>query len=219
MKLETQETISKWARIIAKLAVIACILIGFITALDLIYKLGKDSVLLKTPAKITAPKPMLGQNTLTPAVLKLFIQNSNSKVYNRLADEIVSASIKYGNKYTLSPVLIISVMYAESEFNLNAVSPVGAQGLMQVMWKTWGERLIKEGIVESPVELHDPIKNIEAGSFILREYINETKDFSLALNKYLGANSVPYKEKIGKTVGSILMIGISKEINASYKLR
>ena len=53
---------------------------------------------------------------------------------------------------------------------------------------------------------------------MLRAYLDETKDFEKALIKYLGADYAPYREKIGRTVGSILMLGISRETEASYKL-
>lgn len=164
-------------------------------------------------------KIMISNQTLNPEVLKQFVKVSNDKVYDRLAQEIVKTSISVGEEYQVSPILMIAVMYAESEFNINAVSKTGAQGLMQIQTNVWGAKLREKKIVEFPEEIYDPVKNIKAGAFVLRSYLDETKDFEKALNKYLGVDYPPYREKIGRTVGSILMLGISKEINATYKLR
>lgn len=167
--------------------------------------------------EVKTVNPMVGSDTLSPEILKLFVQSSNEKVYARLADEIVKDVIISGNKYQLSPILVLAVAQAESDFNLNAVSKAGARSLMQIQMDVWEPTLLQKGIIDLPREIFDPAKSIEAGCFVLRSYLDETQNFEKALNKYLGADYPPYREKIGRTVGTILMLGIEQEINASYK--
>jgi len=59
-------------------------------------------------------------------------------------------------KYALDPDLIRSVVAVESDFRADAVSPVGAQGLMQLMPETARELGVSDSF--------DPQQNIDAGS-------------------------------------------------------
>jgi Transglycosylase SLT domain len=70
----------------------------------------------------------------------------------------------------LDPDLINSVIHAESGFNPLAVSPKGAQGLMQLMPKTSTELGVSNAF--------DPQANVEGGTRYLRELL-ERYDFDL----------------------------------------
>jgi len=74
------------------------------------------------------------------------------------------------------PNLVLSIMATESDFNPNAVSNVGAMGLMQVMphWKK----------VLNLQELTDPEVSIHAGIQILSFYLQMYRDMELALTAY-----------------------------------
>jgi membrane-bound lytic murein transglycosylase MltF len=82
-------------------------------------------------------------------------------------DEVVHAA---SGRYHLDPDLINSVIHAESGFNPKAVSPKGAQGLMQLMPQT-ASRL---GVANS----FDPGDNLEGGTRYLRELL-ERYNFDL----------------------------------------
>jgi hypothetical protein len=72
--------------------------------------------------------------------------------------------------YQLDPDLVASVIRAESGFNVKAVSPKGAQGLMQLMPGTASQLGVQNAF--------DPKANVEAGTRYLRELL-ERYNFDL----------------------------------------
>ena len=83
-----------------------------------------------------------------------------------LADVVQSAS----GRYRLDPDLVNSVIKAESGFNVRAVSPKGAQGLMQLMPGTASQLGVPNAF--------DPQANVEGGTKYLRELL-ERYNFDL----------------------------------------
>lgn len=81
--------------------------------------------------------------------------------------ELVNES---SGRYRLDPDLVNSVIKAESGFNVRAVSPKGAQGLMQLMPET----AMKLGVPNA----FDAQANVEGGTRYLRELL-ERYDFDL----------------------------------------
>ena len=82
-------------------------------------------------------------------------------------NELVNAA---SGMYKLDPDLVTSVIRAESGFNVHAVSPKGAQGLMQLMPQTASQLGVQNAF--------DPQANVQAGSRYLRELL-ERYDFDL----------------------------------------
>jgi len=78
----------------------------------------------------------------------------------RTLDEVIDA---VGRRNRISPDLISSVIRAESGFNPNALSPKGAQGLMQLMPETAARLGVQNTM--------DPADNIEGGTRYLRELL------------------------------------------------
>lgn len=78
--------------------------------------------------------------------------------------------------HQVDPLLVDSVIRAESNYNPNAVSPKGAEGLMQLMPTT--ARMM--GVTNS----FDPAENIEAGVKLLKQLQDLYKDDRLALAAY-----------------------------------
>ena len=93
--------------------------------------------------------------------------SANSAMQSGDLNQVVSAA---SGMYRLDPDLVTSVIRAESGFNVRAVSPKGAQGLMQLMPGT-ASRLG----VQNPF---DAQANVEAGSRYLRELL-ERYNFDL----------------------------------------
>ena len=108
-----------------------------------------------------------------------------------IADSIKNAA----RKYNLSEKLIESVIQAESNFQVDAVSPAGAQGLMQLMPAT-----AKALGVDDPFDVG---QNIDGGAGYLRRMLDRFKgDVRLALAAYNAGpgtvekynGNVPYRE-------------------------
>ena len=66
---------------------------------------------------------------------------------------------------------INKIIKIESSNNPNAVSPVGATGVMQIMPKTWNELVKKMGKNYSINDIKDRTKNIEVGSYYMNNEI------------------------------------------------
>ena len=87
--------------------------------------------------------------------------------------QMVADSAKAHN---VDPLLVHSVIQAESNYNPHAVSPKGAQGLMQLMPPTARDLGVKDSF--------DPRENIEAGVRYLKYLQDLYKDDRLALAAY-----------------------------------
>jgi soluble lytic murein transglycosylase-like protein len=89
-------------------------------------------------------------------------------------DDFVSAASSRNN---IDPDLILSVIRAESGFNPSAVSPKGAQGLMQLMPGTAALLGVQNAL--------DPATNVEGGTRYLGQLLTRYhNDLSLALAAY-----------------------------------
>lgn len=72
---------------------------------------------------------------------------------------------RIADRFSLAPDLIRSVVAAESSYDPRAVSPVGAQGLMQLMPATAQELGVSDSF--------DPQQNLEGGSRYLRQLLDK----------------------------------------------
>ena len=92
-------------------------------------------------------------------------------------DKFDQLIIKAAHKHKLDPALIKAVIKAESNFNHQAISPVGAQGLMQLMPATAYQLHVEDTF--------HPEKNIEGGVRYLSYLLNLYRgNLTLALAAY-----------------------------------
>jgi soluble lytic murein transglycosylase-like protein len=143
-----------------------------------------------TASSLSAAKPV---TSLRPSVTMPSQKQSASHERHKIEKSIQKAA----SKYNLSPGLIKGVIRAESNFQVDAVSRAGAQGLMQLMPAT-----AKELGVTKPLDID---QNIDGGSRYLRKMLDSFgDDVKLALAAYNAgpgtvrkyAGNVPYQETI-----------------------
>ena len=97
---------------------------------------------------------------------------------------LVSAAYEIGAKAKLDPTLILAIMAIESGFNPFAQSPVGAQGLMQVMTKVHTDKYENFG---GKLAAFDPVTNLRVGVKVLQECITRAGSVEGGLRYYVGA--------------------------------
>jgi soluble lytic murein transglycosylase-like protein len=172
MKIDSKIYLTKFNGILSLRVAIAVSIVFIITAAIVahadIYKyVDKEGVLhlTNTPTDHNAKYVMILREKRI-----LFQPNIDVNKY----DDLIT---KAANKFKLDSALIKAVIKAESNFNHRAVSPVGAQGLMQLMPKTASDLKVEDSF--------HPEKNIEGGARYLRYLLNTYKgDLTLALAAY-----------------------------------
>ncbi len=113
------------------------------------------------------PREVRGTLGVRPSISSTNL--SNARRYDTLIER---ASHAYG----LSPALIKAVVRTESNFQADAVSRVGAQGLMQLMPKTAAELGVRDAF--------RPSENVLAGTRYLRTMLDRYGDLRYALAAY-----------------------------------
>jgi hypothetical protein len=106
------------------------------------------------------------------------------RVAGDAANMLVSTAYSTAHEIKLDPLLILAVMAIESGLNPFAESPMGAQGLMQVMSKVHSDKFEEVGGKAAAL---NPVANIRVGSQILKDYVTRTGSVEGGLKTYVGA--------------------------------
>ena len=129
------------------------------------------------------------------------VANWISRLY-KVAPEPISALVQeawaMGQRAGLDPTLILAIMAVESSFNPFAQSPVGAQGLMQVMTSVHDDKYEAFGGRHAAF---DPVSNLRVGVQVLKECIARAGSLQEGLKHYVGAALI---ETDGGYVGKVL---------------
>lgn len=123
-----------------------------------------------------------------------------SKKY-RVAPEpltvLVAEAFEIGEKVRIDPTLILAVMAIESRFNPYAQSPVGAQGLMQVLTRVHTEKYEDFG---GKLAAFDPLSNLRVGVMVLKDCIERAGSIEGGLRYYVGAVTTDGSDYINKVM-------------------
>jgi len=116
---------------------------------------------------------------------------------------LVAEAFAVGKKAQLDPTLILAVMAIESRFNPYAQSPVGAQGLMQVLTRVHTDKYEHFG---GELAAFDPVANLRVGVKVLQDCIKQAGSTEGGLRLYVGAVSSDGAGYINKVMAEHLRI-------------
>lgn len=135
------------------------------------------------------------QQSTEEAILKL-----QPRMRHDILVKTASAINQYSNEFGVDRDIAVAIAYHESRFNPHAISPVGARGTMQVM-PFWRKDL---DFLNSYRDLHDIDKNVRAGLYIYKQYLDEfDSNEVLALLAYnRGPGTVKYHIRNGRDPGN-----------------
>jgi hypothetical protein len=112
---------------------------------------------------------------------------------------LIAEAYAIGERTHIDPALLLSIAAVESRFNPYARSPVGAEGLMQVLTRVHLDKFEAFG---GPIAAFDPITNLRVGTMVLQECIARSGGtVELGLSCYVGAVTVDgsfYLERVIK---------------------
>lgn len=118
--------------------------------------------------------------------------------FSTIADAVYVNSHKYG----FHPDIVLGIIQVESNYDPNAVSSVGAYGLMQVNLAVW-----KEELAIDEKKIFEIDYNIDLGLRILKGYLLESNgNMERALHLYNNGykyNNTAYIGKVGKSLFGI----------------
>lgn len=133
---------------------------------------------------LEATGPQAGDPELVERIAaRLAARRSALSPRDRLA--LAETIVREARAQGLEPHLVAAVIEVESAGHPQAVSHVGALGLMQILPETGRELAQKHGVPWSgPNTLFDPAINVKLGAAYLRELTNRYGDVSIALAAY-----------------------------------
>lgn len=116
---------------------------------------------------------------------------------------LVAEAYAVGEKAKLDPTLILAVMAVESRFNPFAQSPVGAQGLMQVLTRVHTDKYNDFG---GQLAAFDPVSNLRVGARVLQDAVKRAGSVEGGLRLYVGAVTTDGSWYINKVMAEHLRI-------------
>ena len=174
-----------------------------------------DAAVEAKPVPLTSEeKAMLGS-----AKQQQFVTSWLSKKYRVAGDAanmLVSTAYLTARDIKLDPLLILAVMAIESGLNPFAESPVGAQGLMQVMSKVHHAKFQPMGGAKAAL---NPVANIRVGAEILKEYVKRGGSVEAGLKTYVGAAAFDSDSGYGSRVLAeyrrLKLVAVGKKVPTS----
>ena len=168
-------------------------------------KLGLIAVLFIPPiltVKYVVPRPDRGgpvqvakpvEKTQPKELVKIYsiVKSNRPGIADNEAWKVSTAILDESARRDLDPMLVLAVIKVESGFRDQALSPMGARGMMQIMPETGkylSEELLRVDGFKTrtfmPDHLHDPVLNIKLGVYYLDGLKKQFRNLNLALLAY-----------------------------------
>ena len=136
-------------------------------------------VIIEQPAVVEKQKALSSQQVAVASWI-----SKKYSVAQEPVGTLVAEAFEVGHSAKLDPTLILAIMAIESGFNPFAQSPVGAQGLMQVMTRVHHDKYANLG---GRLAALDPIANLRVGVKVLQDCISRAGSIEGGLKYYVGA--------------------------------
>ena len=149
-----------------------------------------------TPAAVASTDQVAPANSKQQKMVTTWLAK-RYRVAGDATNMLVSTAYTTAHEVKIDPLLILAVMAIESGLNPFAESPVGAQGLMQVMSKIHHAKFQKMGGIQTAL---NPGANIRVGAQILKEYVNRGGSVEAGLKTYVGAAAFETDQGYGSKV-------------------
>ncbi|UUX94596.1 lytic transglycosylase domain-containing protein [Aquabacterium sp. J223] len=179
---------------------------------DLLFALAENSAV--TRATAADPRALSRQQAAVAQWLSRRYQVAPEPL-----SRLVQEAWRVGQKANLEPTLILAVMAIESRFNPFAQSPVGAQGLMQVMTRVHDDKYQPFGGKHAAF---DPVTNLRVGVQVLKDCIARAGSLEGGLRHYVGAAGLPddggYGGKVLAEQGYLQRVAAGKSVPVTAPL-
>lgn len=115
--------------------------------------------------------------------LNITKKNIDESLYKIEFEELVT---QYSSEFDIDPYLVYAVIKTESGFEPDAISNVGARGLMQIMNDTfdWIKLKLQDDNSKSFDDMFIPAENIRYGCFLLSYLYKEFQVYETAIAAY-----------------------------------
>ncbi len=175
------KTIKTAGMVISRPVAFVLVLIYMIQSLGLLYliydKYENERTIFRQQQQIRELK----EKIIIQDIIEDFQSDLGKSEVGRLTEAVYSESRKYG----YDPLLLLAVIKTESSFKKDAVSHMGAMGLMQMKPSTGVDVAQRRGIDwTGKYALFDPKYNVRLGSLYLYELILKFKDLKHAIVAY-----------------------------------
>lgn len=161
---------------------------------------------MASPAEPAATEQVVATETVSLPKQQANVAEWLGRKY-RVAPEplsvLVAEAFAIGQKAQLDPTLILAVMAIESRFNPYAESPVGAQGLMQVLTRVHTDKFQHFG---GEAAAFDPVANLRVGVKVLQDCVKRNGSIEGGLRCYVGAVTTDGSDYINKVMSEHLRI-------------
>ena len=171
----------------------------------------KDKVIYKEPKNSLV--------SITVDDLRYDLKNNYTHISKKNREVIINTILKVSEKYGISPIVLYSLIHVESSFRWwvlhKSVKINGkrerAIGLGGIVWSWWGDKLLKNKIVETKADLFNISNNIEAIGYILNSYYKmplkkgTSNKVISSLRRYFGGNYIVYTNKIQNKISKIVL--------------